>query len=483
MNLSRGLLVIIVLAVLVRVGTFGYVLAFGSGEIVLAQGDSIGYQKLATSLAHGEGFSIVNDAGERVTQTFRTPGLPLLIAPFTLVPHGIVYYALLLSILAGILVPLLTYRIGAWLFDAKVGMVAAALSAFEPHMIWFSWLPLSEMPFIIIFLGALYLLIIAWERGKYLWLLSAGALLGYAILIRPSYLLVFGATLVVAALWFIGHRRPEEGKRLALIVVGVILILMPWSLRNASVAGSYAISGAGWFNVYFDYVSAVLAIEQGVDSQVIKKERRANPPGGIPQPDAGNPVYAPILRDVALRELAERPLTVLKLEAMLGVTFFTNDSYYYYLRRYGFINDEPIIGGPPRSATFAVLTRGTDAMSHLLLELRRQHYIPLFGRAFTASIFVLACIGVWVSWRRPIVWLIVLTIGVTAVTSTVIGMGLEGRLRVPVQPFLFILAAIGGFWLYAWAMANRYISAIVLPCQRFAKRLFSQAARGLGFAR
>lgn len=450
--LPRALLYIVVVAILIRLLSLFYVVAFGVGEEGLIYGDAIGYVELATNLANGEGFVQIDPStGEKVIQVFRAVGLPLLLAPFTLIPHGMIWWGMLLSIVAGFALPVCTYRIGEMLFDKRVALFAAALVAFEPHMVWFSWLPLSEMPFMVSALVGLYCALRSWEKGTRWHLGIAGALLGYAILIRPPFQPIILILLAISAGWT-AYQNRKLSRQVIFVLLGIVLVLAPWSIRNFSHTGSFAISGMGWYNVYFDITSSIRAIEKGSDFSTEKRILESNPPQGIPVSEIQNPAYGAVLKNEALREMWLHRATFVKLETMLMMTFFTNDSYYYYLRRFGVL-EEKSQGLTNRSATLALLSKGSGAISHVVLELKRQLFLPLIGRMFLLGVFLLALIGVFEYRREACVWLFVCAIALTALVSTAIGLGVEARLRVPIQPLLFLLAAAGisrVLWVYAY---------------------------------
>src|SRR3989344_3817039 len=108
---SRQLLMwIIVVAVLLRLGLFA-IATHNASSSALVSGDAIGYLELARNLAEGEGFVSLTD-GALMPEVFRAPGLPLLVAPFALLPSGILIYSAILALFSGVLLPFLTYRIG-----------------------------------------------------------------------------------------------------------------------------------------------------------------------------------------------------------------------------------------------------------------------------------------------------------------------------------------------------------------------------------
>lgn len=447
MNFRHYLAVLVFFAVVVRIGGLMWTLNT-VGPDVLVYGDAMGYTTLAENLINGKGF-VLEQGGVVVMETFRTPALPLLLAPFTLFSNGIVLYALVLSIVAGVGLPLLTFflarRFGIKEFPA---LLPASLVAFEPNLITFSWLPLTEVPFILCFLGGLLLIWSSFENEKYIRLFFGGSLLGFGVLLRPGFWPIFMLIIAISILWNIYLRKRTALISIAFVTIGLVIVLMPWFLRMHAVTGTWSLSGAGWRNVYTDYLASVRAIENktsfSAEKELLKTVEASKL--GLSRTDINNPAYSGILRDYAVAELWKHKRVVLTLEPYLLASFFTHDGYFYTLSRFGFIQKPNSIG---RSASFTILSQGVSGLRGAYIELKRQYFIPLIGRAFTVSVFLFALLGAWFIRKQPSTWSFVLLIALVALTSTAIGLGVESRLRLPVEPLLFIFATIPLVRLYS----------------------------------
>jgi 4-amino-4-deoxy-L-arabinose transferase-like glycosyltransferase len=434
----RILLVIIGIALVLRLGAFGFALGH-SGKEALMYGDAAGpegYIALAQQLAQGQGFSFIDTSGTQRPEVFRTPGLPLLLVPFSYLSQGFVIYGLILAVLAGTLLPWFTFLLGRRLVGIPAALIAAFLVAIEPHLVFFSFVPQTEIPFMLCMLSGLAAAFRAVERQQLLFSAFAGSLFGYAILIRPGFLTVFLFCILAAV--FAGFRlRAIPVRTLVCIAVTALLILFPWYLRTYSITTTWALSGVGWRNVYTDYVASVRAIERQTDFASEKSNLReeAETRYGLSRYELNSPAAAHTLRSAALSELWQHKITVAKLEAVLLSSFFLQDGYYYAFVRYGFIANT----ASHTSATLALLSKGFAGISDVLAEMKRQYFIPILGRIVTLGLFMLAGIGFFMVANR-IRFLYAGIILLTALTSTAIGLGVEARLRLPIEPFLFILA-------------------------------------------
>ncbi len=440
---KRVLFFIIVFAVVLRVCGF-YLGYHFVGESGFLRGDPIGYVNLATSLGSGHGFAAF-DGQTYIPQLFRTAGFPLLLAPFTLLPSGLLLYSVIMAILAGILLPLLVYAVGKRVTSERAALIAAFLIAFEPHSVMYSFLWLTEIPCMLFGLGGLLAAMVAYERSSYLYSALAGALLGYAAFIRPGYMMIFVAGALGTGAYLALKR--DRGWRQMLVACALIFItLSPAYLRMHALTGTYALSGGGWRNVYTDYLASLRSIKNGTPFSDEKNKLKddAQKVLGINRADVNNPANAGILRNYSLAEAwANRP-SVVKLETALLISFFIQDGYYYEFRNIGYLHEEI---QPHISPTREVLLHGFGAIPTLWQELWRQRFIPVFGRTFTLLILFSAIAGFFIV-KSPMRYLFAGVILTAAVFATVIGLGLDARMRVPVEPLFFIFASATFVWLW-----------------------------------
>jgi 4-amino-4-deoxy-L-arabinose transferase-like glycosyltransferase len=431
----KFLLAIIVGAVLVRLVTFAWVATHG-GEPILTEGDATTYVEMARHLAQGEGFVTTRD-GTLVPELFRAPGMSLWVAPFMFFENGVFYWGIFLSLVAGILLPLCAYLLGTRLFDSRAGYISALLVAFEPHLVWFSWLLMSEMAATLLLLGAVTILT---NEGKLSFARATGVgfLFGMLTLVRPPFFPILFTLLACSGFWLLWKQEKKEVLGVMVVALMLLLVTMPWSLRNQKITGHYALSGMGWYNVYFDYLSSLDAVHKGTSFAEEKEARiAAFHTAGTDGQELGI-TQVIFLKNAALTELWERRGEVVRLEPAFLFSYFTHDGYFQYARQLGFL---PKPSGHAPSSTLLLLSQGIDAIPALWDVLKQQYLVPLLGRMFTAGIVVLALLSWWLHRSVPRVWLIAFLIALSAGIATAIGLGVEARSRVPMEPFLFVLAA------------------------------------------
>jgi len=171
----------------------------------------------------------------------QAPLYAYLVAGLLTVSRGSLAFVSNAQLLIGALQPLVMFWLGRRLFDERVGLVAAALTAvygpfvFHESVLLRDWLPPILEPL------ALVALLRARERqGTIAWGL-AGAALGLAVLAKETILLF----VPVALLWVVLGARQARGRAMAsgaALLAGLLLVLFPLIARNAAV-------GAPWLAI------------------------------------------------------------------------------------------------------------------------------------------------------------------------------------------------------------------------------------------
>ncbi len=225
--------------------------------------DAQAYSRIAAHLEAGDGFT----AGRRATQPSSnySPGLPLLVAGIYEVTGGVhgPLARVVLALIASLAV-LFTYLLGRRLGDltgrraggVAAGLIGALAVAIYPAFLEYGGMMMSEpLAATLLSGGVLALLWAGAGTSPWRWLAS-GAVLGALTLVRPEYLAV---SLVLALLVLLHEWRPawltflrdsggklnhasaggrKRGWRPALLRVGLLLaafvvVLAPWTVRNA----------------------------------------------------------------------------------------------------------------------------------------------------------------------------------------------------------------------------------------------------------
>jgi 4-amino-4-deoxy-L-arabinose transferase-like glycosyltransferase len=194
----------------------------------------------ASGIADGNGYGFPN--GEATA--YYPVGYPGALAgviwlarqlPFSDTPYVV---ASVFNIVLGVLTVALVFELGRRLFDPTIGLVAAAVVAVWPNLVFHAATPMGETLFNALIVGALVVLCRRpWpKRGPDPWRLVAfGVLLALSALVRPISLLVL--PLLAGVLWLATRRLATAAVGIGVVAVAVVVVIAPWTLRNRSVMG------------------------------------------------------------------------------------------------------------------------------------------------------------------------------------------------------------------------------------------------------
>ena len=162
----------------------------------------------------------------------RPPGFPyFLAAVYTITGDGVTAGRIAQAAL-GALIAVLVALIGREVFGLRAGVIAGLLTAFFPPLVVNGLTLLSEPLFVVLELCAV-LAVLRWRRTQRLtWVALAGVATGCAFLTRANALLV-ALVLALAVLPSGRLKEPRAWLALALLVVSALMVVAPWTIRNA----------------------------------------------------------------------------------------------------------------------------------------------------------------------------------------------------------------------------------------------------------
>jgi 4-amino-4-deoxy-L-arabinose transferase-like glycosyltransferase len=136
--------------------------------------------------------------------------------------------------------------VGRRALGERAALVAAAIAAVYPELVWFASHFWAETVFTTLLWWAMERLLAADESGSTGVAAAAGLLWGLAILTRETVLYF----LPVAALW-LAWRRPRGAQRAALLLATSALVVLPWTVRNWVVFDAFVpVSTSGALNLW-----------------------------------------------------------------------------------------------------------------------------------------------------------------------------------------------------------------------------------------
>lgn len=422
----------------------------------ISGGDSADYATLTHNLfSHGTFSS--SDSFPLIPESFRLPGYSFFLYPFEFLPFPL-FFAILAQIMVASGSVVLIYRFGKKFLSEKVGIIAALLLAVEPTSVFTSVIIMSDTVFVFAMLLGIYMLFrrTLTKREALFAGLLAGIIFGYAVLVRviaqyltvcliPAYLMLFYKDRPLSTTWL----------KLGVFILGVVLVIAPWSIRNYKQFGTYTISSTPYI-AFTQYSLVYFYAYQHHTTPPAVQHLFSDP---IPYPTSSLWFRSLINEPIFLKEMKDGlsgnliPYTEFHLVKTLP--FFLNDGLRDINRVTGFL--------PPPSE----VTNFTDLLLHKDYGKIVRYFITpqpdlwLLIVGSTAWIIIsLLWIGgiVYAAFKRsPKFWFMLVASGVILYFAVLSSPVIQPRYRMPATPFMLLLAAESLVLLYPFISGNRAI--------------------------
>jgi len=429
--------------------------------------DAVAYARIAESLDQGRGFT----AGRHATQPSDnySPGLPLFVAGvYELFGIHERLARVLLALIGTTSVPF-TYLIGRRLCGPAAGLVGAATVAIYPALLEYQGMLMGE-PLAAALLSAAVLSLLwaadfdgsrlmprgrgggsgmsdtsphrlpSGQRGRRTRWLAPGVLLGATAMVRPEYL----AVIFLVALVVFARDGKLEWRRsfaqAAVLLAGAVLVVAPWTIRNAIALGRFVPLSTGGGQVLF--AGTYLASggdPQKVGEAVLQRDpslRRALGAQYLP------PHAAPTLSAVLARVRLEQILAALAAQRYPSLE---SDGALSRMGREQLWSD--ITEQPVQYAGFLAAKVG-DIWSHGPREVMRE---PLW-EALHWALIAFGLLGMIVLFRQKRRWEALLLATIFLAITAISGLLVASPRRVLVLiPLVAALAGVGAVWTWSWA--------------------------------
>lgn len=199
------------------------------------------YHAIAVNLNEGDGF--VSFEGTPTAR--RPPAYPVFLAALYTATGESPRAGRVAQVWLGVAVVALTGWLARRVFGGTTALVAAALAALNPFLIFISGYLLTENLYLVALLGALCIAPSPRALGASSpRALAVGALLGLATLARPTGLPMF-EWILAALLLFAGVSWRARATRAGVAMLAFALVVLPWYVRNASIVGGWVLTTHG----------------------------------------------------------------------------------------------------------------------------------------------------------------------------------------------------------------------------------------------
>lgn len=435
---------IFLLALAVQLAAFFllfYIAEIKGLNFAVLSGDANAYRILAENIVKHRVFSVSQEA-PFFPESFRSPGFPFFLAPLYFLFGNWLIILFILGILST-LVPVLLYFLGKKV-DTKAAFVAATIFIFEPTRLFLANNLLTDTLFtIFLFLSVLFLFN---SMQNYKRVFFAGSLLGVAALLRPIAVflpLLFLPFISLGRFNFANGAGLPAGrmglggfmKLSAFFLVGFILIIFPWSLRNKLIFNSWQISSVASSNLANYNVPEFLKYKDDPRKEEILAELKKLDEGIDPL-KAHSLYRIKEMNNFSKKYIIEDPLGYLKFHLVKTIPFFVTDGWRDIARSLGFLS-----AIPPNLSTLIALGRWQDVFrfvksggTDFLL------FLPGFSFWFLTSALAAAAV-IREAWSKSSVRFFVFFFAALILYFALLtGPVSNARYRFPVSGFIIFLA-------------------------------------------
>ncbi|HJX39415.1 MAG TPA: glycosyltransferase family 39 protein [Anaerolineae bacterium] len=219
-----------------------------AADMGIALDDMFQYDALAESIRLGQGFTWYGG----IPTAARAPLYPLFLAVvYSLFGHSFTAARVAQALVASLL-PAVVYVLGRRMFSGRVGVAAAWAVAVYPMFLLYPLGLATENLFFLLVPLTVLCLVMAVDNSRPSYFLLSGLLLALTILTR-SVIAVF-VVFILPWLWCYGTPGRVAIKRWVLILLPVVALTLPWSIRNSLLYGRLAfVESSLGFNVYLGY--------------------------------------------------------------------------------------------------------------------------------------------------------------------------------------------------------------------------------------
>ena len=216
------------------------VLAFGTDPHHILGGDGPEYRRYATNLVEHGVFSRA-DAPPYEPSVYRTPGYPVFLAGVQIAAgDSLLVFRLVQFALLGVLATIV-WAIARRVADVRTGQIAALLCLTYLPFLWLTRFHLTEIVASVLVASIVLLLLHAARLWQYV---LVGVLLGVTGLVRPIFALavvpIFAAIVLMPS-----AARGRALSQAAAVLLGLVVALTPWTIRNHALTGDVMPFGGG----------------------------------------------------------------------------------------------------------------------------------------------------------------------------------------------------------------------------------------------
>jgi len=452
---NKWLIIIFIIAVLLRLVLLSVNVHNAPDFANAIKGDD-GYFEYSRNIADGNGFTY-KEGDVYLPTTLRPPLYPYFLA--TLISIYDSYpFVIFIQIIIGSLIPVLAMLVARkYILRDSIVITIGFLLAIEPYSMLMSVIFYTETLFTFLFLIFIIFLFSYIKKQSWRNLIITSVFLALAVLVKPTvqYLPILFPLLVM---WQTKRYFSKEVILKSLVFVGIFIILIsPWLYRNYRVFGKIDMSAQQAFNLYVYFAPSVRAIE--FKTGFAKELNAFTTERGV---DVNNITLAnsSYYTKEALTEIVRYPFSVIKILCVSVITFFTHDGM---LTVFGYADIRPSVA--ITSPVWKILLDNPREFTLKLWEISRSPFImiPIIRIIWILNLIAML-IGIFKLLKdkkfNVYYTIILLFILYFAGTTTINGLGVNARFRLPILIGIFSFSVVG--FLYIFEYLKKKIVSIKL---------------------
>ena len=440
------------IALALRAAFFGVGYEHNSGDLIKTIKGDDGYYELSQSIRVGRGFTF-DTVPPYKPNPLRPPVWPLLIAGISAFFNS--YFAVLVfEIVLGSLIPILGMHVAKKIFPQKaIWFGTGVLLTLEPYGIFLSTVFYTETAFTFLFLlSCLFVAKYFEERNtrNLVWMTVFAAL---ATLVKPTIEYV---PVILAALIMWDARKAFSRKvcvHAGVVLVLFTLVISPWLFRNYREFGVLGMSAQPAYNLYMYLAPTVLSIDHHTNYKTELDAFALQP--GFDENDITlrtSGYYSSKARDVIL----DHKKALLTSVATTLVTFFTHDGMLTFMQYAGKTVENKL-----DKPALTILLESPSRLFEIIGNYVRSGAISIVVVRVLWIINTLCLmVGAFLFLKRekklPFALYALILIAYFALTTSINGLGVNARFRVPVNAFIFSFA-LYGFLVLWYGVRSRFL--------------------------
>jgi len=394
--------------------------------------DSAEYFKLAENLLSLRTYTLSATA-PYLSEYFRSPGYPFFIAYTAFgFPTMIIIWQFILIVVTAYLIFLMSKQF----LPVKWAIVPPLLFLLDPTTIFQTTVVLSDSLFVFLIVLSVYLIFFK-PRAEY-WLLVAGLVLGYSVLVRPiGFLLIFG----LLFFYILQNWNKISAKTFfvsaAIMLTAFFAVITPWLVRNYIKTGVWNLSSVSAYNLIQYNLPKYLSVSENIDYETAR-EQILKASGFSNEQELRDLKNTPALTSFSIGYLLNHNIfKYSEFHLIKTLPFFFTSSIESFMSHNLFSSLSYQQPNPGVNFTDLIL-KGN--VKNLITQLSGQLVYSLEKLCWLV-IFILVLGAWWLNKKQRLYiglfWAIILYFAILT------GPVSYSRYRLPVTPFLFIMAVLG----------------------------------------